>query len=112
MPEFRCLGKTFQVSNADLGRAPDSVLSASWRIKGSQGVVDLTAWPEPDLEVFQVLLWLKSVDICCPHCARLLLSQYVLLCCRPCSRACSRGQTSHATVSPQLCGQSTILPYQ
>ena len=54
MPEFRCLKKTFAISQEDLQRAPSSVLTTSWNASAGKGAIDLKAWPEPDLRVFEV----------------------------------------------------------
>ena len=54
MPSFRCLGSTFQLSQANLDRAPDSVLAEAWNASSESGAVNLDAWSEPDLDVLAV----------------------------------------------------------
>ena len=54
MPEFRCLAATFQLSEEDLAGVPGSILSEAWNTAGKTGVIDLQAWPEPSLAVFEV----------------------------------------------------------
>lgn len=54
MPSFLCLGKKFQLSQADLDRAPKSVLAEAWAPSSRHTTVSLQAWPEADLDAFQV----------------------------------------------------------
>lgn len=56
MPKFRCLGKEFSINATDLERAPDSVLAEAWKTGDhhTDSVVELGAWPEPDLESLEV----------------------------------------------------------
>ena len=54
MPLFQCMGKLYQLTQADLNRAPDSVLATAWNASSREAPVGLEAWPEPDLDVFEV----------------------------------------------------------
>ena len=54
MPEFRCLNNTFRLSQEELDQVPDSLLAVAWSTWAGSGPVDLEAWPEPDLNVFEV----------------------------------------------------------
>ena len=54
MPVFRCLGNFYQLSQADLDRAPNSILSTAWNASDRDAPVSLESWPEPDLDVLEV----------------------------------------------------------
>ena len=54
MPDFVCLGKRFQLSQADLDRAPGSVLAEAWGASSGSSAVSLDRWPRPDVNVLKV----------------------------------------------------------
>ena len=54
MPVFGCLGKHFQLSEADLARAPGSILAEAWGASTGNSAVSLDRWPRPDLNVLKV----------------------------------------------------------
>ena len=57
MPKFRCLGKDFSLSAADLERAPHSVLTGAWEASSGEEAVSLSSWPDPDLDYLEVCPW-------------------------------------------------------
>ena len=53
MPTFLCLGKQVHLHQADLDRAPQSLLAEAWGATVDNAAVSLSAWPENDLQILQ-----------------------------------------------------------
>ena len=54
MPTFRCLGKSFYLTQAELGHYPSSVLAEAWSASTDKDAVSLDTWPEPNTDVLEV----------------------------------------------------------
>ena len=54
MPRFAVQNVVYEISQTNLDKAPQSLLTEAWDAKTDGAVVELAAWPAPNGLVFQV----------------------------------------------------------